>query len=100
MQMCEFNVAIRQDAAEEKTKGGLILTADSVEKKKHSAVRGTIVALSPMAFNRDIWPDNMERPEVGARVVFAQHSGTFLQHEGEELRIVKDKDIVAVLGNE
>lgn len=98
--MCEFNVAIRQDAAEEKTKGGLILTADSVEKRKHSAVRGTIVALSPMAFNADIWPNSMERPEVGSRVIFAQHAGAFLQHEGEELRVVKDKDIIAVLGDE
>lgn len=98
--MCEFNVAIRQDAAEEKTKGGLILTADSVEKRKHSAVQGTIVALSPMAFNADIWPSKMDRPEVGSRVIFAQHAGTFLQHEGDELRVVKDKDIIAVLGDE
>lgn len=100
MRMKEFNVAIRQDAAEEKTKGGLILTADSVEKRKHSAVRGTIVAMSPMAFNGDIHSEDDERPKVGDRVIFAQHAGCFLQHGGEELRVVKDKDVIAVIGDE
>lgn len=93
----EFNVVIEQDPVEEKTKGGLLLTADAQDRGKHQATRGTIVSLSPLAFNEDIFPSWETRPEPGARVLFAQHAGMFVKDGGKEYRIVKDRDIVAVL---
>lgn len=93
----EFNVILKQDPVEEKTRGGLLLTADAQDRGKHQATRGTIVSLSPLAFNEDIWPGDQPRPEPGSRVLFAQHAGMFVKDEGEEFRIVKDRDIVAVL---
>ena len=97
IQPTEFNVVLKQDPTEEKTRGGVILTADIQERGKHMATRGTIVALAPLAFNADIWPEDRERPKPGDRVVFAQHAGMFLKEDGEEYRVVKDRDIVAVL---
>ena len=92
----EFNVVVRQDPVNEKTKGGLFIPENQQDREKHQAMRGTLVAISPMAFS-DIWPDDMPPPEVGARVLFAKHSGTLVEEDGEELRIMKDKDILAVL---
>lgn len=97
MRLMEFNVAVRQDEVQAKTKGGLLIPETAQDREKHMACFGEIVALSPMAFNADIWPEREPKPKPGDRVVFAKHAGTFLTHEGEELRIVKDKDIVAVL---
>lgn len=94
MRMCEFNVAVRLDPTEEKTKGGLILTADTVDRDKHTAVRGTVTHIAPRAF--DEWPES--KPEVGDRVLFAKHVGAFFTVGGVEYRAMKDKDIVAVLG--
>lgn len=95
----EFNVLIRQDAIEEKTRLGLIKPNEIVEREKHSQTRGVIVAISPLAFNEDIWPAGMDRPVPGNKVAFARHAGTFIVGEdGEEYRVVKDKDVVAIIG--
>lgn len=95
----EFNVLIRQDEIPKKTKVGLILPEDQVDKRKHAQTLGTLVATSPLAFSYADWPDGSRKPEVGDRVVFARFAGTFVDDPagGEEFRVVKDKDIVAVI---
>lgn len=94
----EFNVIVKQDDTEGKTKFGLIKPDEVVEREKHGQTQGVLVALSPLAFNSDIWPADMPRPEPGARVAFARHAGTFVNGlDGVEYRVVKDKDIVAVM---
>lgn len=96
----EYNVLLRQDGTETKTKGGIILSDDVLERKKHQETRGTIVAVSPMAFQFDDWPDGVEKPKPGDRVAFAMHAGTFIKGEdGEEYRVVKDRDVVAVIAS-
>lgn len=95
---CEFNVLVLQDSTDAKTKFGLIKPDEVVEREKHGQTQGVLVALSPLAFNADIWPADMPRPEPGARVAFARHAGTFVTGvDGVEYRVVKDKDIVAVM---
>jgi len=94
----EFNVLVKQDGTEGRTKLGLIKPDEVIEREKHGQTQGVLVALSPLAFNADIWPPDMPRPEPGTRVAFARHAGTFVTgNDGEEYRVVKDKDIVAVM---
>lgn len=97
MRMLEFNVLIDQDAVTEKTTGGLFLAAETQERDKHSQTWGTIVDMSPMCFNADIWPPREAKPAKGDRVYFAKHAGSFVTIDGKEFRVVKDKDIVAVV---
>jgi co-chaperonin GroES (HSP10) len=99
IQPLEFNVLIDQDPTDEKTKGGLLKPQDAIERDKHAQTRGTIVAISPMAFDDSIFPTEMERPKPGQRVAFARHAGVFVTGEdGKEYRVVKDKDVVALIG--
>lgn len=92
----EFNVLIRPDPVEERTKGGLILSDETKDRQKHAATKGTILALSPLAFDDSVWPADAEKPKPGCRVLIAKHSGTFCEGvDGVEYRLVKDKDIVA-----
>jgi Co-chaperonin GroES (HSP10) len=95
----EFNCLIRQDEIPKRTKIGLILPEDQVEKRKHAQTLGTLVATSPLAFSYADWPEGARKPEVGDRVVFARFAGTFVDDPagGEEFRVLKDKDIVAVI---
>lgn len=94
----EFNVLLLPDEAEEVTKGGLVLPQSAVDRGKHAATKATIVACSPMAFNEDVFPQNMDRPAPGQRVIIAQHAGTFIKgDDGAEYRLVKDKDVVALM---
>lgn len=95
---CEFNVIVRQDDTDQKTKLGLIKPDEVVEREKHGKTQGVLVALSPLAFNADIWPPDMPRPEPGTRIAFAKHAGTFVTgNDGIEYRVIKDRDVVAVL---
>lgn len=95
----EFNVLVYQDETETRTKGGLIKPDDVVERDKHGQTRGVIVAVSPLAFNEDIWPQGMERPKPGDRIAFARYAGIFIDgDDGREYRAIKDKDVVALIG--
>ena len=95
----EFNVLIDPDKIEEKTAGGLYKPQDATEREKHQQTKGTIVALSPLAFNADIYPTDMPKPQPGQRVAIALHAGAFIKGaDGKEYRMVKDKDITAMIG--
>ncbi len=94
----EFNVIIDQNPVETKTTGGLHIPNEVQEKRMHMETRGTIVAMSPLAFSYDEWPEGYRKPSVGAKVAFVQHTGAFIDgQDGKKYRVVKDKDIVAVL---
>jgi len=97
----EFNVVVKPDATEEKTPGGIILTTQTVDADKLASDNGVIVALSPLAFSYAEWPEGTVLPKVGDRVVFARYAGTLRKAKPgtneEDLRILKDKDIMAVI---
>lgn len=94
----EYNVLIKQDEVEEKTSGGVFIPGQEQDRQKHAQTRGEIVAMSPMAFSFDDWPQGEPKPELGQRVVFGRHAGTFVEGvDGNEYRVVKDKDVVAVM---
>ena len=94
----EFNVLVKQDATESTTKHGLHLPDEVTERNKHGQTRGVIVAVSALAFNDDIWPGDVPRPQPGQRIAFAKHAGIFVDGiDGEEYRVVKDKDVVALI---
>jgi len=93
----EFNVLVKPEAVEEK-QGSLYKPKESLEREWFEKVRGTLVALSALAFNYDEWPEGSEKPKVGENVIFARHAGVFVDGEdGKEYRVMKDKDILAVI---
>ena len=98
----EFNVVIEPDRIESgKTKGGIILPDEVKENKDAAMMMGTLVAVSPLAFNYDTWPEEHmdKRPKPGDRVLYAKFAGVIVQeHEkAPEYRVTKDKDIIAVI---
>lgn len=93
----EFNVVIRMDPTEERTKGGIILPTSKTERDELATDEGTLVAVSPHAFSYADWPDGAEPPKVGDRVLFAQYAGRLWKRGETTFRILKDKDIVAVV---
>lgn len=91
----EFNVIVELDATEEKTAGGILLTTEKVERNRLEEVEGTLVAMSPLA-GSEIWQDG-NRPQIGNRVYFARYAGILTERGDRWVRILKDKDIVAVI---
>ncbi len=94
----EYNVVVKPERVEEQTKGGLYVPDGVREKDQYGEFKGTLVALSPMAFSFDEWPEDEPKPHVGQRVVFVRYAGTLVKgDDDEDYRIMKDKDILGVL---
>ena len=84
-------VVVKQIAAEETTKGGLILTESAKEKPQQAEV----IAVGPGGIidGKEI---KME-VKVGQQVVYSKYAGTQVKLEGEEYPIVKQSDILAIV---
>lgn len=93
----EYNVIIRMDPVEEKTASGLYIPQTKVDRDEMSADEGTLIAVSPHAFTYADWPEGARMPQPGDRVLFAQYSGRIWKRGDEVFRILKDKDIIAVV---
>ncbi|UOF81787.1 co-chaperonin groeS [Caudoviricetes sp.] len=95
----EYKVIVHPVKVEERTKGGIVLPDIVVEKDQNSAMEGTIVDISPLAFTYAEWPADASKPAVGDKVIFSRYSGINVKgNDGLEYRIMNDKDIVAVRG--
>lgn len=96
----EFNVLVKPDAVETKTKGGIIIPESKLERDEFARTEGTLVAISPIAFSFDDWPEEIadQKPKVGDRVIFSRYQAQELTgRDGCKYWIMKDKSIVAVL---
>lgn len=93
----EYNVVIRMDPTEETTAGGIILPSAKKERDELATDEGTLIALSPHAFTYADWPEGAAHPQAGDRVLFAQYAGRMWERDGVKYRLVKDKDVVAVI---
>ena len=85
-------VVVKAVEAEEKTKGGLILTASAQEKPQIAEV----VAIGPGARDDKGELIPME-VAVGDKVIAAKYAGTEVKFDGVEYTIVKQSDILAVV---
>ena len=84
-------VIIKMVEAEETTKGGIILTGAAKEKPEVAEV----LAVGPggMVDGKEI----VMTVQVGDKVITSKYAGTQVKIDGEELTIVKQNDILAVV---
>ena len=85
-------VVVKPVAAEEKTKGGIILPDTAKEKP----VIGEIVAVGPGKIADDGKKITME-VKVGDKVLYGKYSGTEVTIDGEEVLIMREADIFAIV---
>ena len=84
-------VVIKQAAAEEKTKGGIILTSAAQEKPEIYDV--IVVGPGGMVDGKEV----VMEVKAGQKVLAGQYSGTRVKLDGEEYVIVRQSDILAVV---
>lgn len=92
----EYNVVVEMDPVEEKI-GSIIIPVAKQERDKLATEEGTLVALSPHAFTYAEWPAGASPPQAGDRVLIARFAGAIHERGGKTFRVLKDKDIVAVV---
>jgi len=86
-------VIVKPNAAEETTKGGIILPDTAKEKP----IEGAIVAVGAGRVTEDgkNVPMNLK---VGDKVLYGKYSGTEIKVEGEEYLIMRESDIYGIIG--
>lgn len=97
IKVIEYKVLVLPDPVEQKTKGGIILTDDTIEQSQAAATRGTVIDVSPLAFNYEADFPQCLKPMVGTRVIMGRYNGVkIMGADGIEYRILNDKDIIGV----
>jgi chaperonin GroES len=86
-------VLVRRVEAEEKTAGGIIIPDSAKEKP----AEGEIVAVGSGAKAEDgkVTPLDVK---AGDRVLFGKWSGTEVKVDGQDLLIMKESDILGIIG--
>ena len=85
-------VVIKPSKAEEMTKGGIIVPDTAKEKP----VWGDVIAVGPGRISDDGKLIPMEI-KVGDKVLYGKYSGTEVTMDGDELLIMRENDIFAVM---
>lgn len=83
-------IVVEPSEAEETTPGGIVLPDTAKEKPQ----RGTVLAVGPGRLL-----DNGKRSEisvaVGDEVIFGKYSGTDIEIDGREVKILRESDVLA-----
>lgn len=87
------HVLVRRVEAAEMTKGGIVLPDTAKEKPKE----GVVLAVGDGALLKDGTRTKFQVKKED-RVLFSSYAGTEVQYEGEELLLIREEDILAVIG--
>jgi len=85
-------VIVKAAEAEEMTKGGIILPDTAKEKPQ----QGQVVAVGPGKVSETGSLVNMTL-KTGDKVLYGKYSGTEISIDGEDVLIMRESDILAVL---
>lgn len=92
IQPVEFHILVQPKEVETKTRGGLFIPEQTVEKEGFARTEGIIVAKAAKAF------DGIEDVPVGARVMFSRYTATSIKgRDGADYWLMKDKAVMAVI---
>lgn len=97
----EFKVLIRVDDIDNQTQGGLWIPDTALDRQQMAHDRGTLVAVSDMAFLE--WEGLI--PKEGDSIIFNKYAGSVIHFEEkgtrdrQQYRLCNDKDICAVIEN-
>ena len=80
-------VVVKPEPAEKKTAGGIIIPDTAKEKP----LRGSVIAVGPGK------KDDPTVVKKGDTVLYGKYSGTELRVSGEDLLIMRESDILAIL---
>ena len=83
----------------EKTKGGLILAQESLDKARIATNCGYVIKMGPMAYgDKEKFPSGPWCKE-GDWVIFARYAGSRLPIEGGEVRLLNDDEVLGTIKN-
>ena len=82
----------------EKTKGGIFLGQDTLERQQVGSNCGLVLAMGPHCYDKGKFP---EGPwcKKGEWIIFAKYAGSRIQIDGGEVRLLNDDEVLATIDN-
>ena len=82
---------------DEKTKGGILMGQDTLDKQQVASQCGNVLAMGPQCYkDKERYPDG-PWCKVGDWVIFARYAGSRFKIEGGEVRMLNDDEILATI---
>ena len=92
-----YRLLVLPFSRKQKTKGGLYLANETLEKERIATNVGYVVSLGPDCYvDRDKFP-NGSWCQDGDWVIFGRYAGARIKIEGGDLRLLNDDDVLAVI---
>jgi|TARA_Y100000294_G_scaffold98802_1_gene91918 chaperonin GroES len=83
----------------EKTKGGIFMGQDTLEKQQVASQCGNVLAMGPDCYRDKDRYTQGPWCKVGDWVMFARYAGSRIKIEGGEVRLLNDDEILATIKN-
>ena len=84
---------------DEKTKGGIFMGQDTLDKQQVASQCGNVLAMGPQCYkDKERYPDG-PWCKKGDWVIFARYAGSRIQIEGEGIRLLNEDEILATVKN-
>jgi len=81
----------------EKTKGGVILAEDTLERQQVASQVGLVLAMGPQCYkDKERYPDG-PWCKVNDWVMFARYAGSRIKIDGGEMRLLNDDEVLATI---
>ncbi len=81
----------------EKTKGGLILAEDTLERQQVASQVGLVMAMGPQCYkDKERYPEGPWCKEKDW-VMFARYAGSRIKIDGGEMRLLNDDEVLATI---
>ena len=81
----------------DKTKGGVILAEDTLERQQVASQVGLVMAMGPDCYaDKDRYPDGPWCKEKDW-IMFARYAGSRIKIEGGEMRLLNDDEVLATI---
>jgi chaperonin GroES len=93
-ELFDDRVLIKPAAAEEKTKGGIIIPDTAKEKPQ----KGIVVAVGPGKYAEQTGNLIPLKQKIGDVVLYGKYSGTEIVVEGEDYLIMRSSDLLMKVG--
>ena len=83
----------------EKTKGGILIAQESLEKLRIATNCGYVLKMGPLAYlDKEKYPTG-PWCKIGEWVIFARYAGSRLPIEGGEVRILNDDEVLGTIND-
>ena len=81
----------------EKTKGGVLLGQETIERQQVGSQCGNVLAMGPDCYNDKEKFSEGPWCKVGDWIIFARYAGSRIEIEGGEVRLLNDDEVLATV---